>query len=39
MTIVESTKLDSGSRKLFKTANVIQSIVHLRLRIKETLKL
>ena len=38
MTIVENTKLDAGNRKLFKTANVIQSIVHLRLRIKETLK-
>ena len=38
MTIVENTKLDASSRKLFKAANVIQSIVHLRLRIKETLK-
>ena len=38
MTIVENTKLDASSRKLFKAANVIQSIVHLKLRIKETLK-
>jgi len=38
MTTVENVKITADSKKLFKTANVIQSIVYLRLRLKESLQ-